>query len=436
MNEVERELMSLVTGYQIRRARQQRKLSQAELAKGIGSQSMISLLESGRQFPLPDVLRLVAERLQDETLLSAAELIASGEWSVSGFTSANQALLADILRSHRGQWHDVHVRLALQLCEHAYTDRLFHRVDEICQMILKHSNDEVSQAKANFYQGSARLFSHQYEDALVLLSRAGGDHRLLDEDFCGRLYYNLGYAYTELDVHGVALWYAKLAADTFLHITDYTRHAKSLGLLGTIQSRLGRAEDAMKTLQDAFDMLERWGMSERDCARIAVSLADVCESVGDIDGAEPWCRRAIDLGIQSSDFAPLCAAYQILCLIHLARAEHELAADAVRSAMAIAKQSDDVRQSYYAFLLATGVLHDFEERIHAAETAYAIAGEAGHELEQAVAADCLAALTAGQDPKGAGAYREAALTHYRGYVLRQSMPSSLFRYLPLGRHES
>lgn len=431
MNEEERALVALVVGYHIRHARQLMDMSQAELSQGIGSQSMISLLESGRQFPIPDVLRLIGQRVSDATLVSYADLIASGQSSVSDFTSTNHEILVEMLRAHRGRWHDVHVKVALDLCEYFYTSNVFSIVRELCQFILVHSTDAAGHVKAFFYTGSACLFAHEYEQSLGWLRQAIGRSDLLDDFWRGRLYYNLSYAFSEFDSYSVAIWYAKLAVDTFLHINDYPRHGKSLGLLGAIQCRMGRTEDARDTLRRAHEVLNRWGMTDAEQARIATSMAAACESLGEIETAEQWCHTAIESGIQAADHESVCAAYQTLGLVHMARGEPQAAMDVMCRAIKSAERTDDSRSLCNAYLSAAGLAATLDERIAAAEHAYQIATQAKHHIERGIAADYLANLLAYNDSANAAHYSRMALQSYRQHIMETTMFSSAFRYLPL-----
>jgi transcriptional regulator with XRE-family HTH domain len=431
MNEQERELVSLMIGYQIRNSRRVRSLSQGELAQGIGSQSMISLLESGRQFPLPDVLALIAERLSDSVLHAYANLLASGQWSLTDFASTNREVLLEVLRTHRGKWHDVHTKVAIELCDYFYVNRIFRTVCEICQLLLHHANDPVVQAKAHFYLGSAELFEHQYKEAELRLRQAEKLSILLDDALRSRLHYNLGYVYSVLDYYGLSMWYAKLAVDEFHRVHDYPRHAKALGLLGVIQCRLGHFEEARETLQLASELCDKWGMSDADQSRIYISLADVYESLNQSDLAETWSLRAISSSSAVSDFVTSSAGYRILCLVYMSTGEPSRAVSALESSIADAEHSRDGWSLAHAYLLATGVYQAVEERVDAARRAFHAAQTSNSTLLQALAADCLSNLIRDQDQTVSESFRLVALQSYREYLDRSTRFSSEFRYLPL-----
>lgn len=437
MDDGERGLVSLVIGYQIRRSRKSRHLSQDDLAHGIGSQSMVSLLESGRQIPAPDVLRLIAERLEDPVLLSYSEILNSTVWSFEDFAAGNQTLLYEVLRAHRGRWFDVHLKVALQLCEHYYVTRVFEMVSEICRMIMNHTNGDAGIAAAYFYYGSTYLFSHQYELALKWLTLAVEKQELLDDSMQGRLYYNLAYAHLELVNDGAAIWYAKLAVDTFLRINAYPQHAKSLGLLGVVQGQLGRLDDARPTLERAYEMMERWDVGETDRFRVANSIADVCQSAGDLAAAQQWCRLVIDGSVDEPDLPAVSAAHQTLCLVHMARGECQDAVAEAQLAVDAACEANDMRLLCHAYLLAASAVDNPLEQVTAAERAYTRAEQSGLSVEQAISADCLAALLSRYDPIRAEKYRIQALSSYRQHVMRRSTISSVFRYLRFSEvHES
>lgn len=430
MTDQERELVSLMIGYRIRSSRRSKALSQGELAQGIGSQSMISLLESGRQLPLPDVLLLIAERLADELLVRYAALLEAGAWSLSDFTSSNQDILLEVLLAHRGKWQDVHAKLAVELCTVFYDNRIFRKVSEICLLILNHSNDGNYRTQALFYLGSTELFLHHYEEAMHWLLEAEKRQQTLDDRLRSRLAYNLGYAYTMLEHYGLGMWYAKVAVDEFQRTHEYARHAKALGLLGVIQCRLGHYGEAKDTLTVASELFDKWEIRGPDRARIDISLADVHESLGQYDAAEDWCQRAIQSSQLAPDYVTLSAAYRIRAIVLRHRlADHATVQEAIESAITAAKRSADGRSLSHCHLLAAEILVTHDEKLTAARAAYDEAVMASCAILRALAAELIANLERERDPKLAQEFLYLSVAAYHEYLANNSRFSTEFLHL-------
>jgi tetratricopeptide (TPR) repeat protein len=431
MTDAERKLLSLVIGHRVREARVRQHMAQTDLAHGIGSQSMISLIESGRQLPPDDVLDLIAVRLQDDMLRQYASSLSSGELSVERLSDSNPELLLEILRSHRGKWHDIHKRISLQLCQYFYNNRIFGIVQEICLLIFEHVQTKSILAQSYFYYGSVYLFASEYEEAQSWLLKSESLQSELDVGERGRLYYNLGYLYTTLDFQGMALWYAKHAADQFYELHDFPRHAKSLGLLGVIQGRIGRIDDAIESLELALQIGSKWGIDEIDLIRVQTSLAAMYEASGKCDAAKDLATKTLSSATAAHDDLSICHACQVLFLIYMTEEDFTNAKNSLNKAITTAERTNDSPLLAHIYLLATSYLPTPEERFRAAERAYEVTLSTHFYIEHALAAEGLAHLHEGAGRREiASAYRKTALNSYREYVKRNSMFRSIISHLP------
>ncbi|QSO46515.1 helix-turn-helix domain-containing protein [Alicyclobacillus mengziensis] len=438
MTESDRELLAVVIGHQIRKVRVERDMSQGELATGIGSQSMISLFESGRQLPYPEVLCLIADRLHDESLQEYARQLAKDELTWDSVSIANEDVLLDILQTHRGRWHDVHHRLAIRLCEYFYMRKETKVVQQICQLLVEHTETgHPSYARACFYNGSTGLLDADSKRAEHWLRRAEEYADTLDDTLLGRLWYNLGYLYTTMDVQGIAAWHANRAVDQFYRLQDFPRYAKSLGLLGAIQGRMGRQEDARKTLELAYELSVKWNADYHDRARIEASLTVIYYLLNDLDAAIQMIDRAKKSAAEVGDAIAETIVHQVLCLVLRKLGLGEDARAALRKSLSSAYNTGNVPLIAYSELLSIGHQETKHEQLEAAIRAFNVTLETPSHIEHALAAESAACLYEQiGEQENVKKYQQAALSGYRRYVDRNSMFSHLIKLLPIGHHES
>ncbi|KPV43756.1 helix-turn-helix domain-containing protein [Alicyclobacillus ferrooxydans] len=439
MTDVERELLALVIGHRIRMARVEQNLSQGELAAGIGSQSMISLLESGRQLPYPEVLRLIAQRLQNEPLQQLADLLDNGQLTWDTVSVTNEDLLLDILLAHRGRWYDIHYRLAIRLCEYFYMREDTKTVQNLCQLLVEHTEEgDAFYCLACFYLGSSALLEMDLSQAEQWLRRAEEQAHTLDEGLRGRLWYNLGYLYTTTDVQGVAAWHANQAVEQFRRLQDFPRYARSLALLGAIQGRIGRIEDAKRTLQLAHEIVVKWGTDYRDRARVEASLTIIYYLSDDLDAATRMIEQAAESAREAGDTIAQTIVGQVTFMLFTRLHRRGEAEQALEQFLSGAYQSGDSPLIAYSELLSIGYLPARQDQLDAALRAFRLTLNSVSHIEHALAAECAASIydDLGEEKK-AKHYYLAALSSYRAYVDKNSMFSHLIRMLPIGgEHES
>jgi tetratricopeptide (TPR) repeat protein len=443
MTDTDRELLAFVIGHRIRSLRQALHLSQGDLAQGIASQSLISLCESGRQLPMPDMLRLIGQRLNDSTLQEYAAALEADDLSFTSTITTNQELLLDALRSLRGRWQEVHEQVAMQLCQYYYTKQQFDIVRNVCRMVFDHSSGVRTYAEACFYYGSSYLFEYDYEQAERWLTLA--EQHLCDQDspLGAKLLYNLGYTYTQRDNQVMALWYARRAVDEFHRKQDLPSYAKALGLLGVIEVRARRYAEGFKSLHLAYDVMTRWDGLQADKARIECSLAAAYLDRLQLEEADTWAQRALATGRESGDDLTVCLTYRNLAILRAKQGQLEESLSYLKQAMETAKHTGIQLSLAETQLLAAGLLPDPAERLAAAREAFQVALETGDHVLTALAAESVANLLAQQsagshdtdvDPEircEIDRYLKLALTHYRAYVREMSTDYPEMEYLPL-----
>jgi len=425
MTEAERELLALVIGHTVRVFRMRAGLLQEDLAFGVGSQSTVSLVESGRQLPMPDVLRTFAEKLQSDSLRAYAEMLETNQLSLPDILANNEDTLHAALKTHRGKWHEVHAKVAVQLCQHYYYAEDYEKVQMICQMIMNHKTDGPVYAQACFYLGSTKLFENDNEDAEKWLLMAELHGEETDNAFKAKLFYNLGYVNTQLDIQVLAMWYAKKAVDEFHKLNDFERHGKSLALLGVIQSRLGRFVEAKSTLTMAHEIMHKWGATAHDVGRIQISLADVYVCLKDFDTAVICCNRALESAQASNDLVCVATAYRELSFIHWTLGDPADARKMLKESVRHAEMTKDVWSLARSYLLATSVYETHAEKVLAAQLSYDHTRNTNNHVLHALSAEALANLhTVAKENELAAFYRDRALDSYREYVSKNSMFST------------
>lgn len=424
------ELLAFVIGYRIRQRRIDIGLSQQQLAHGIGSQSLISLIESGRQLPLPDVLHLLALRLTDETLDSYASAMESGGIYSLDLTVANDEALLTALRAHRGRWQPVHEAIALELCDHYYTNTIFEILTEICQLIVENSKDPRVKGPASFYLGSINLHQFNYLQAEKWLTDAEQSCTLFEPLLAARLQYNLAYTYSALDVQVLALWYIKRAIGTFRDLEDYPMQAYALGLLGLIEHRMQRDTLAKHSLALARDIMERWQTPIESLSRILSTTATVHLGLGEIEAGRQLAEETLELTEQTSDAPSRCVALQCLANIYFQSDEEVTGLRYLERAISEGQRYGDDSILAELYLLAAEHYATSVLRVRAANNALEAAIRGGLSVLEALASEYLANLmfAMGDAEEGQRAQKRA-LAAYRRHAQRSSMVGELLQFV-------
>ncbi len=170
-------------GYEIKRLRKEKKITQAELCEGICSQAEISKVENGKNSPTIDLLQQVAKRLKVPLSMLFQDHLRSDV-----FQSYDEQL-ADLLRTN--QYVD-----ALKLSEHVLSTTEYEQVRNLAryyQIIVQERSGQIHYLKA--VQSLERLLNKEqlwFESAtLYLRIQMGmanlyvehGDFELADDPF-------------------------------------------------------------------------------------------------------------------------------------------------------------------------------------------------------------------------------------------------------------
>jgi transcriptional regulator with XRE-family HTH domain len=425
LNYQSRELFSFLVGQRIRYSREQLGISQEQLAKGIVGQSALSLLETGRQFPSSEVLRLIAERLSDPLLIEYSVALEDPlTIHVENMLIADQDLLRNALERHRGKWKDVHRNIALQLCDTYYVSNQLDLLEKTVNLLMNHITEENAQyCVALYYFGSLLVRKGRFTEAESVLCMAEDRLRSQDELLAGKLYYTLGYLYVSQDQDGLAMWYAKLSCDKFQEILDYIKFAKSLALLGTVQDRLGKLDQARDSFLKSRNLLMTWDPNDKDLARIYLGLADVEEGRNYLDEALQWAESALNLAFESEDWVVVSAASRIMCRCHLSFGNQTESTEALSQALESAEHSRDPWSIAWSYLLASGMSSKKEEQICFARKACDAFLPDSNSLLRALALDVLANLMNEES------YYVDALEGYRQYIAREIFLSKSLQHL-------
>lgn len=431
ITEAERDFLAFIIGYELRHSRTNAGLSQGDLALGVASQSTVSLVESGRQLPMPDVLLAFAEKLDCPSVRHYATVLESKTLSVHDILSDNKDILLEALLAHRGKWQEIHEKIALQLCQYYYYAKDYQKSQEICQLIINHRKTGPAFSQACFYLGSCKLQGNDMEvaDEWLRSSELASDG--LDSSLKGKLYYNLGYVNTQLDIQVLAMWYAHQAEHEFSKTNDFERRGKSLALLGVIQNRLGKHLEAKSSLEIAHEIMTKWGNSRLDQGRIEVSLADTNVCLNNLEEARHWCARALESATESADLLCMAGVNRELSLIFLKEGDSEKSRKTLAESVRYAEIVNDTWSMAKSYLLAVSIYVTYHEKLSAAQRVYDITLNTNNHVLHALSAEALASLyTEVHQTELAEDYRSRALKAYRKYIYKNSMFSKLSHTIP------
>jgi transcriptional regulator with XRE-family HTH domain len=424
----ERDILSFIIGHRIRSLRQAKGISQGKLGLGLGSQSLISLIESGRQFPAKDVLYEIGKRLADEELQMYADSLEASDISLYEMILKNNDLLFEALCDYHNTWTDIQLDAALNLCEFYYTSKNYERVKTLTDAIMGHVRPGVAYAKACFYRGSTLLAQYNYEEAGHWLKETEKYMDKNDTRLRARLFYNLSFLHTQMDIQVMALWYGKLAMDEFSHLQDIHLSMKATALVGVIERRMGRLQDALQSLQRAHDALSRLVKDIESQARVESSLAEVNLLLGYYPKAEYWCLQAIESGEKVNDTASIFSGFKTLCITKWKQGEFEQGQDALTKAMELAQALNDVVSAAEIFLIGTWLKADLPDKLKSARQALEVLESTNNHAFKGFAAERLAQIyeELGEHEK-AGELWVTVREAYRAHVMSSSQVSSLIQ---------
>ncbi|WDL97928.1 helix-turn-helix transcriptional regulator [Alicyclobacillus sp. ALC3] len=424
-------LLAVIIGHRIHEIRQTRHLSQSRIAHGIIGQSMMSQIESGRQLPSVETLRLISERLSDPILNTYVEMLQTGNMDLELLSSKENEELACFLTSNKTAWTNGHLQLASQLCEHYYATDQYEALGFLSEAAIINGLDETWGPIFLYYHGTALLFMGNNTKSLSVLSQAEHNMSSLSNGMRARLLYSLGYIYCQLDIYGAAMWYVQQSKSEFLQLSDLPGYASSLGLLGTVQSRLGRHPDAQKSFEGAYEIMLKCSSTDQQLARMELNLANVCESLNASKEAETWCKMALG---RDTDDMTRSSLHSILARVNLGTGNSFLTVHHMRQACDSADLSNDPRTIAMTYILASGILPTPEQKIASARRAYDVTISC-YELQHALACEILSTLYIKYhiDLPHADDLRNEAMISYRAYISKEISLSKALEFTAIDR---
>ena len=348
-------------GERLRRLRSDAGLTQTELAGGRFSKEYVSQIERGKTRPTRETVEWLAQRLgvdpdllqsglstgdrgRIEATLARAEALSEGhryEESVAEFERAQAAVRASgaaelEFRALAGE--------AWVLIPLGGTDRATALLNEARALAEHPDFTDVDRADVLFRLGVCRYKLSSISTAVALLDEAlrlaersglpcdllrsnilgwrSRCHRrqrdwaaaredveralelaegLNDRRAAAEVYYQ-GSLVAEREGHWVlARSYAERAKTFYEELADRVNVGRLLNNLGGLTYLLGKPEEAVEYLKDAFRVALETG-SEPDAAHVVTSLAEVHLGVGEVEEAEKEARHALQLFGDRVDF--------------------------------------------------------------------------------------------------------------------------------------
>ena len=425
MNQETKELFSFIIGQRIKVLRKEMKISQTDLGKALGSQSLISLIESGKQIPVRDVLENLADRLNDPLLHSYVKEFKTETSTFEDILQNHKDSIISALLSYNGKWDKLHGDISIGLCEDYYKEHSFDNVRNLCKKIMNHISDDAILGKSMFYYGSVFLFEFSYNEAKKWLVLAEKHLDSLNDSFKSRLLYNLGYVHEQQHNHSLALWYAKLAAEKSLQCKNYVLYTKSLGLLGITEHRLGNFSESYKSLQDAYRLMSQTGES-LDKARIECSISEVLLSLEKYTESEEWSLKAAETGSAVNDSLAVCMALENISIIKCKQGHYIDARQVLENAIQIAKEIADKVSLAQLYLLGSRIPSTQESQLEFAQNSFDIVNQSDNILLKIMAAEQISKLHSDENVRNL--FQQESLVLYRKYI-KQTSHSTLLSIL-------
>jgi len=421
MDELEKYIVSFLIGFRIRSLRKSKKIAQIDLGKGLVGQSMFSLIENGRILPQPEVLDAIAKRLGDSSLEQYADLIRHPDTTqIDDFLYIHPKEIKRALETFKGKWTYVHSQLVNTLYEYFYTNKLYIEVYQTFNLTMNHKLeiDKDTYAISCFYYGSTLLNQGDFSGALNWLQAAEQSVERLDKSRIGKIFFNLAHACHNMDSSGLALAYARLAADSFNDTTTFALYGRALLLLAITQSRMGLYKLAKKSLLQAQTIIERWEVSTSDKIKLLLSFADVHECLQEFDLAQDYLYKIFEEQPVAENAILICA-HRIQCRLFMATGKPEEARFELERSLELSSDAKSMVSHAWSHLLAIDVYEEVVDKIKHAELAYIFAQQTENSLQLALAGQALGQLyTALNQPELANQWTNYSVNHYRTLINR------------------
>jgi transcriptional regulator with XRE-family HTH domain len=360
--------ISADVGLRVKQLREARGLTQSELAEGLFSKSLVSLIETGRT----RMSLLTAERVAARLGVTVADILRPSP------AKAEREIELALLRAE-GELNAGHPEAALRAGEH-----------------LEAAATGVLRARAQRLHGRALNATSRSRDAVRILDAALRAFRAAgDRELAVRTLYDLAVAYGRLDQQGESLNLVleceralgeRQLVDRSFELAVLSYAAAKFVALGDFDAADLRAERAQAIAQDIGD--------PRALATLYASLANTREEQGDLEGALLYARRALDVHERLGADTAIGSAWNTLGWVYVRRGDFSRAQDALAKADGYAEKIGDGRLAAYVLQtraeLALARGHHAEALTHAhASIAHPAASERCRAVSRLVFAQAL-----------------------------------------------
>ncbi len=337
----------ITVGQRIRHLREQRHLTQAQLAHGLFDRSYISQIESGTAIPPLQTLELLCVRLNvpvSSVLMDPARRNQSLQHRAR--INLRQGIQSQSIDQVRLAWELLvdqpvtpdFVEATLYLSQHeSQNDRLLYMLQRAALKILGEGSDLEDSIDVLIALGNNYFHARQFLNALSVYQAIVEDGKPSIQTQA-RVYFNMGSSYYALDRSAEAIPTYELALDlaggewpnllaachhglgvayrslgdltqayhhTALAINLYTgsdtlKHFQAVHNLGVILREQGALEMSEHHLLRAWQHYEAAGRCEL-VASVCEELAKTSLQAGRLVDAATWCRKGLDAVYQTNE---------------------------------------------------------------------------------------------------------------------------------------
>ncbi|MDR6225896.1 helix-turn-helix domain-containing protein [Desmospora profundinema] len=363
-------------GNNLRRRRKELGLTQAELAEGIISIPYLSLIENEKAIPRPDVLELLAQRLQCSVnlLIGVTDLETRRRaeiWidqvqlalSYDGIKKAEQIFfsLVELSRSIADtkiliQVELLEVQLLIYKLEFKESECRLSAIEERWPQLSDEPNLKIWYLRL---QGNLYFFKDQYRKALARYREA---ERILPSVTDGiekaYVYGNMGRTYLQLSNSSLGILYTEKAIEVLKQNDRWLETCPLLTVLGICHSRSRDYQEAIDCFERVLRMIERFSLSESLASNTYHELGVCHLALGDYD-------RSIQLLLKSLDVAKegqlsqweIGYSHQIICRNYIKKGDLDQARKHLELAMSLLQKRRHRLTDCYIYL---GQIHYIE----------------------------------------------------------------------------
>lgn len=411
-----KDIAAIIIGCEIQTCRRSLGMSQTQLAHGVCSQSLLSLIEHGLQLPMPDILKSLAYTLKSDVLLKFADKLEEDNLVLDLSSPELIERLTYFFLNFDFKWTSSHEELALYLCEYSYEHGDLDLSKKLSGAIIKSKVKlpNSAYAKAHFFLGSALIRELNFQEGIEALESVLDKLEYMNPDFRGKLLYNLAYAYGEKDIQSIALSHSLKAAEIFRRNDLYNFYGRTLAQLGVIYLRMNQIKNSLNALSKSYDLLLSTGGSLKDIARIECSLATAYFQYEDYAQVNFWGNKAIETGVKAEDIRSVFMGHRELIAMHIiTNSLGSSLCSYVNKAIRLAEELNDPVCLIEIHLIGGIALHD----IDFVKKAFVLTASAGLPIYRAEISDYLSYLYERENNTNkAHYYKDIAYTSYRKYA--------------------